>query len=68
MAILAGRATGPTLEYFNEIIITSEPYPVTNLLYRKIRLAQVFSRFLHPYPMQVVNQGMAGFLLNKALT
>lgn len=66
MAILTGRATGPTLEYFDKIIIASEPYPVTNFLYGKVCLTQVFRRFLHPYSMQIMNQGMASFLFEQS--
>lgn len=68
MPVLARRLRSEAFENFDEIVIVNEADPVANLVYRQIGVDQELDGLVHPDLMQIMDQGLAGFFLNRVLT
>lgn len=68
MPVLAGRLCGQALENLDEVVIAHEADPVADLIDRQVGAGQEPDRLIYPYTVQIVDEGAAGFLLNRVLT
>lgn len=68
MPVLAGRLRGQALENLDEVVVAHEADPVADLIDRQVGIGQEPDRLVYPYTVQIVDQGVAGFLLNRVLT